>query len=97
MRQRIFKVADIKKHEEIANAIKSAIHDLSDPYAEPIDSFENGDPILELGLLDSAGIMNLIAWYESHYNITIEQNEFTIKNLGSITAMVEFVLSKQTH
>ena len=43
------------------------------------------------GLLDSAGLMELVAWYEKHFALTLSQDEINIDNFGSIRAMAEFV------
>jgi D-alanine--poly(phosphoribitol) ligase subunit 2 len=42
------------------------------------------------GLLDSAGLMELVAWYEQHFRIALKQDEINIDNFGSIRAMTEF-------
>ncbi len=42
------------------------------------------------GLLDSAGLMELVAWYEQHFGIALRQDEINIDNFGSIRAMTEF-------
>jgi D-alanine--poly(phosphoribitol) ligase subunit 2 len=42
------------------------------------------------GLLDSAALMELVAWYERHFGLTLQQDEINIDNFGSIRAMTEF-------
>ena len=42
------------------------------------------------GLLDSAALMELVAWYEQHFGLTLKQEEINIDNFGSIRAMTEF-------
>jgi D-alanine--poly(phosphoribitol) ligase subunit 2 len=42
------------------------------------------------GLLDSAALMELVAWYEQHFGLTLKQEEISIDNFGSIRAMTEF-------
>lgn len=43
------------------------------------------------GLLDSAGLMELITWYETTYDLNISQDEFTIENFGTVDAMVRYL------
>jgi acyl carrier protein len=50
--------------------------------------------IPETGLLDSAGIMELIVWYETRFDLAIDQDDLTIENFGTVTAMVGY-LSRQ--
>jgi acyl carrier protein len=47
--------------------------------------------IPETGLLDSAGLMELIVWIETRFDIEIDQADVTIDNLGTIGAIVEYV------
>jgi acyl carrier protein len=43
------------------------------------------------GLLDSAGLMELMTWYEATWELSIDQDEFTIENFGTIDAMVRYL------
>lgn len=47
------------------------------------------------GLIDSTGLLELIAWYEKTYEIPLTQEEINIDNLGTLTRMAEFVLRKK--
>lgn len=47
------------------------------------------------GLIDSTGLLELIAWYEKHFEIALTQDEINIDNLGTVTRMAEFVLLKK--
>lgn len=52
---------------------------------------KDDEVIPETGLLDSAGLMELIVWIETRFEIEIDQGDVTIDNLGSIDAIVEYV------
>ena len=47
--------------------------------------------IPETGLLDSAGIMELIVWYETRFDLEIDQDDLTIENFGTVNAMVDYL------
>jgi D-alanine--poly(phosphoribitol) ligase subunit 2 len=47
------------------------------------------------GLIDSTGLLELIAWYEKTYQIPLTQEEINIDNLGTLARMAEFVLRKK--
>ena len=53
------------------------------------------DIIPATGMLDSAGILELVVWYEAEYDMPLEQDEINIDNLGSVTAMANFVISRK--
>ena len=44
------------------------------------------------GLIDSAGIMELIFWFETEFGISIPQEDLTADNLGTISAMSNYVV-----
>lgn len=48
------------------------------------------------GLLDSAGLMELMMWFETAYDLTIDQDDLTIANFGSIDAMVAYLARNQS-
>jgi D-alanine--poly(phosphoribitol) ligase subunit 2 len=43
------------------------------------------------GFLDSAGLMELMMWFETAYDLTIDQDDLTIANFGTIDAMVAYL------
>jgi len=46
------------------------------------------------GLIDSAGLLELIVWFEQQYAISLDQDEITIDNLGSLSLMADFAIEK---
>jgi D-alanine--poly(phosphoribitol) ligase subunit 2 len=48
------------------------------------------------GLLDSAGLMELMMWFETAYDLTIDQDDLTIANFGTIDAMVSYLMRNQS-
>lgn len=50
--------------------------------------------LLELGLLDSAGIAQLLAFCEETFGITVADDELTAENFQSINAIAELVAEK---
>jgi acyl carrier protein len=53
------------------------------------------DSLLEHGLIDSTGIMELVAFLEQRYAIAIADDELVPENLDSIDNLVCFLHSKQ--
>jgi acyl carrier protein len=51
--------------------------------------------LLHEGLLDSAGILELIFWIESEYDVEFDQEELSVDNFGTILQMVDFVETKR--
>jgi acyl carrier protein len=65
---------------EIARSIGRRTRNLSDD-----------DILPETGLLDSAGILELILWVETEFGIEIDQQELSLDNFGSIRRMAAFI------
>lgn len=53
------------------------------------------DALVEEGIIDSTGVLELIEFLESHFGIEITEAETVPQNLGSISALTRFVMSKQ--
>ena len=48
------------------------------------------DSLLEKGVLDSNGVLELIAFLEEHYSITIHDDEVIPDNLDSVAKISDF-------
>ena len=59
------------------------------------DSFSDDDSFLELGIIDSTGVLELVTFVESTYGVTIEDEELVPENLDSINSLVRFIESKR--
>ena len=54
----------------------------------------NDDSFLEKGIIDSTGILELVAFLESTYGIKIEDEELVPDNLDSISKLEQFLARK---
>ena len=50
---------------------------------------------LENGIIDSTGILELVAFIEETYGITVDDEELIPENLDSIANLVQYVRKKQ--
>jgi acyl carrier protein len=58
-------------------------------------AFSDEDSLIENGLIDSTGVLELIAFLEEKYAIRIEQGEMIPDNLDSIRNLSDFVRWKR--
>lgn len=49
------------------------------------------DSLLELGVIDSTGILELIEFLEEHFGIEVSDSDTVPANLGSIASITDFV------
>lgn len=57
----------------------------------------NDDQLLEDGLLDSLGILDVVTYLEEEFNISVSDEELTPDNFQSISKMSAYVQMKKTH
>ena len=50
--------------------------------------------LLAEGILDSYGIIELVEFIESHWGITIKDEEFTHEKMGSVNKMAKLIIEK---
>jgi acyl carrier protein len=69
-----------------------------------IDNFLFGDtsaapapdlPLVQSGLIDSTGILEIVAFLESTFGVQTADEDLAVDNFGSIATIVRFVLAKQ--
>lgn len=54
----------------------------------------NEDSFLELGILDSTGILELIMFIETEFNIKVEDPEIIPENIDSVDNVSKFIYRK---
>ena len=59
------------------------------------DEFSDSESFLESGLIDSTGILEVIAFLEETYEIAIDDEEMIPENLDSVDRVARFVVSKK--
>jgi acyl carrier protein len=81
--------------QEIEAAIKAKLVEIADKVDADARAVEAEDIIPATGVLDSAGIFELIAWYDHAYGLALKEEEITIDNLGSLRRMADYVLKRK--
>jgi acyl carrier protein len=57
-------------------------------------TFSDEDSFLDLGIIDSTGVLELVAFLEEQYGIQIADDELVPENLDSIAGLLRFVARK---
>ena len=63
-------------------------------YAQTDTPLRGNDSLLEKGIIDSTGVLELVAFLEKEYGIEVEDEELTPENLDSVHNLVAFVERK---
>jgi acyl carrier protein len=58
------------------------------------DGFGDDDSLLDGGIVDSTGVMEVVTFLEESFGITVDDDELIADNLDSVTALSRFVQRK---
>jgi acyl carrier protein len=58
--------------------------------------FSDEESLLDLGIIDSTGILELVMFVETHCSITIADDELSPENLDSVSRLVDFIARKRS-
>ena len=64
-------------------------------YLHPGVELADDDRLLEAGVIDSLGFVELVEEVQGRYGIAVQDVEITEENFGSISAISAYVASKQ--
>ena len=78
---------------EIKESIRSFIVDNFMLGKSPEELSDSGS-LLDLGIIDSTGILELVQYIEETFEITIDDSELVPENLDSVDNLIKFIQSK---
>ncbi len=55
------------------------------------------DSLLESGVVDSMGVLDLVSFMEGAFSITVSDDELVPENFQSVNSIAEFVGRKRSH
>ncbi|MHB8897655.1 MAG: acyl carrier protein [Thermoguttaceae bacterium] len=59
------------------------------------DPLRDDDSFLEMGIVDSTGVLELVAFLESGWGLSVDDSELVPENLDSVDNIVRFLDRKQ--
>lgn len=60
------------------------------------DGFGNDESLLDTGIVDSTGVMEVVAFLEESFGIVIDDDELIADNLDSVERLAAFVARKRS-
>lgn len=64
------------------------------PLGKDATALSGIDSLLEAGVIDSTGVLELVGFLEDHYSISISDEELLPENLDSVDTIVQFLQRK---
>lgn len=86
-------MSQYKTNEDIAKKIREYLYD-SFLFGYEANELDDKSSFLELGILDSTGIMELVTFIEREFEVVVSDNEIIPENLDSVKLISDFVLRK---
>jgi acyl carrier protein len=68
---------------------------LAGELGKDVSQISDDESLLESGTIDSIGVMQLVAFLESTYGLTVDDDELTPENFDTIAAVSSFVARRQ--
>jgi acyl carrier protein len=68
---------------------------LSTFYLPPSEGLADGASLLEAGIIDSTGVLEIIGFLERTFRLKVEDDEIVPENLDSVDAIAAYVLKKR--
>lgn len=59
------------------------------------NALEDNDSLLDKGIIDSTGVLELVSYLENNFSIRVEDEELVPENLDSIANVITYILRKQ--
>ena len=64
-------------------------------FGEGGDEFTDDDSLIDKGIVNSTGVLELVAFIDESYGIQVADQELIAENFDSINKVVAFVMRKQ--
>jgi len=61
------------------------------------ENLQNGESLLDRGVIDSTGVLELIQYIEDRYGIKVEDEEAIPQNLDGVNNVASYVCKKLNH
>ena len=83
----------MNKQSEIVNTIIDYLKK-GNPVYKDLPEITLDKSLVELGYMDSFGVIDMVTFLEGNYSITIKDDEITKEKFGSINKMAQLVKEK---
>ena len=78
-------------NDALERAVHSKIVEIAGAIGNDASGLGREQNIPGSGLLDSAGLLELVAWIETEHGLTIPNEDLTVENLGTIEGIARYV------
>lgn len=65
-------------------------------YTRPDFKLEDHQSLMEAGVIDSMGVMELLEFLQDEFDVRVEDDEITEENLGTLKAVSKYIVAKRS-
>jgi acyl carrier protein len=80
-------------HQEVLKRVREFVRQ-NFLYASPDVQVADSDLLLEAGVVDSMGVIEMLEFLQHELGVTVPDNDVTEENLGSMAAIAAYVVAK---
>lgn len=79
----------------IIRALKARLVEVAKGLGRDANAIGEDDIIPDTEVVDSAGLLEFVVWYDETYGLSLAPEEMTVDNLGSLGRMADFALARR--
>jgi acyl carrier protein len=80
-------------HDDVIAAARAFVME-SFLYTHPHAFLHADERLLDAGIIDSMGVIEMVDWISSTWGIYVEDDEITEENLGTLASIARYVTAK---
>jgi len=81
------------RQQEVLNRVREFVRQ-NFLYASPDAQLADSDQLLEAGVVDSMGVIEMLEFIQHEFGVTVPDEDVTEANLGSMSAIAAYVVAR---
>jgi acyl carrier protein len=82
------------QRNDIIQRLRVRLNELAQGLGKNASGLSDTDIIPDADVVDSAGLLEFVVWYDDTFRLALEPEEMTVDNLGSLAAMADFAVAR---
>jgi acyl carrier protein len=78
----------------IIQRLRARLNEVAASLGNDASRLSDTDIIPDAEVVDSAGLLEFVVWYDEAFSLDLQPEEMTVDNLGSLASMADFALAR---
>lgn len=79
---------------DIIQRLRAQLNRVAAALGNDASGLSDTDIIPDAEVVDSAGLLEFVVWYDDTFSLDLKPEEMTVDNLGSLASMADFALAR---